>query len=79
LETVENFESIPRRIAAVLKAKDVQHHINKEMCTVSVVFPLFCSTPVYVSWKYEAPTELTIKEVLGRTNRLISFVTTWIA
>jgi hypothetical protein len=25
----------------------VQHHISKEMCTVSVVFPLFCPTPVY--------------------------------
>jgi hypothetical protein len=29
----------------------VQHHVNKEMCTVSVVFPLFCSTPVYI-WKH---------------------------
>jgi hypothetical protein len=26
----------------------VQHHVNNEMCTVSVVFPLFCSTPVQV-------------------------------
>jgi hypothetical protein len=25
----------------------VQHRINKEMYTVSVVFPLFCPTPVY--------------------------------
>jgi hypothetical protein len=25
----------------------VQHHINKEMCTLSVVFPLFCSVPVH--------------------------------
>jgi hypothetical protein len=25
----------------------VQHHINKEMCLVPVLFPLFCSTPVY--------------------------------
>jgi hypothetical protein len=24
----------------------VQHHINKGMCTVSEVFPLFCQTPV---------------------------------
>jgi hypothetical protein len=24
----------------------VQHHINKEMCVVSVVFPLICPTPV---------------------------------
>jgi hypothetical protein len=23
------------------------HNINKEICTVSVVFPLFCPTPVY--------------------------------
>jgi hypothetical protein len=39
------YESIPRRIAAVLKAKVVQHHINKESCAVSVVFPLFSSSP----------------------------------
>jgi hypothetical protein len=42
-ETVQNlYKSIPRRIAAVLKEKVVQHHIEKEMCTVSVVCPLFC-------------------------------------
>jgi hypothetical protein len=46
LETVQNvYEFIPRT-AAVLKAKVVQHHTNKEMCTVSVGFPLFCLTPV---------------------------------
>jgi hypothetical protein len=39
LETVQNmYESILRRIAAVLKEKVVQHHINKEICTVSVAF-----------------------------------------
>jgi hypothetical protein len=45
LETVRNlYESISRRIVALLKAKSgpTQHNINKEMCTVSVVFPLFC-------------------------------------
>jgi hypothetical protein len=48
LETVQNLcESISRRTAAVLKAKGDQHHINREMCTVSEVFPLFCSTSVY--------------------------------
>jgi hypothetical protein len=48
LETAQNlYESIPRRIAALLKAKKVvQHHINKEMCPVSLVFPLFCPAPV---------------------------------
>jgi hypothetical protein len=48
LETVQTlYESIPRRTAAELKAeKVVQHHNNKEMCAVSVVFPLFCPTPV---------------------------------
>jgi hypothetical protein len=47
LETVETlYESIPRRITAVLKKNVVQHHINKEICTTSVVFPLFCPTPV---------------------------------
>jgi hypothetical protein len=48
LETVQNlYESIPRRTAAVFtRQKMVQHHINGEVCTVSVVFPLFCSTPV---------------------------------
>jgi hypothetical protein len=28
-----------------------QHHINKEMCTVSVVFPLFCLTLIYIWYK----------------------------
>jgi hypothetical protein len=47
LETVLNlYKSIPRRIAAVLKIKMAQNHINKEICTVSVVFPLFCPTRV---------------------------------
>jgi hypothetical protein len=32
LETVQDlYESIPRRVEAVLKAEMVQHHINKEM------------------------------------------------
>jgi hypothetical protein len=49
LETVQNlYESIRRKIVAVLKAKVVQHHINKEMCTVPVVVPLFCPTPVCI-------------------------------
>jgi hypothetical protein len=48
LESVQNlYESIPKRTAAVLKATVVQRHINKEICTVSVVFPLICSTPVH--------------------------------
>jgi hypothetical protein len=49
LETVQNlYESISRRIAAVLKAKMVQHHIHKEICIVSVVFQLFYLTPVCI-------------------------------
>jgi hypothetical protein len=48
LETVQNlYESILRSLAAVLKAKVVLRHINKEMCTVSVVFPLFCRTHIH--------------------------------
>jgi hypothetical protein len=48
-ETVKGlYEAIPRRIAALFKAKVAQHHTIKEMCTVSVVFPLFCSAPVYI-------------------------------
>jgi hypothetical protein len=48
LETVQNlYKSISRRIAAVLKTKVVQHHINKEMYMVSLVFPLFYPTPLY--------------------------------
>jgi hypothetical protein len=44
LKIVQNlYEPIPRSIAAVLKANCVQHHTDKEMCTVSVVLPLFCS------------------------------------
>jgi hypothetical protein len=43
LETVQNlYESIPRQ-------KVVQHQINEEVCRVSVVFPLFCPTPVFAS------------------------------
>jgi hypothetical protein len=49
LQTVQNlYESIPRRTANELKAKVAQHHINKEMGITSVVFPLFCSTPVHI-------------------------------
>jgi hypothetical protein len=29
----------------------VKQHINKEMCAVSVVFSLFCSTPVVLYYK----------------------------
>ncbi|PNF41537.1 hypothetical protein B7P43_G12318 [Cryptotermes secundus] len=48
LETVKNlYESIPRRISPLLRQKVVQHHIDKEMCTISVVPPLFCPTSVY--------------------------------
>jgi hypothetical protein len=39
VETVQNsYESIPRRISAVMNAKVVQRHINKEMWSVSVIF-----------------------------------------
>jgi hypothetical protein len=49
LETVQNLcESIPRRIAAVLKAEGGPIPYTKEMFTVSVVFPLFCPTAVYI-------------------------------
>jgi hypothetical protein len=42
LETVQNLhECVPRRFAVVLKAKVFQHHNNKEICAVSIVFPLF--------------------------------------
>jgi hypothetical protein len=47
LDTVQNlYESIPRRIVAVLKAKMVQCHIHKEMCTVSLLLSLFCPATV---------------------------------
>jgi hypothetical protein len=51
LEIVQNlYESISRRIVIVLKAeKLVQHHNNKQMFTISVVFPLFCPTPVFAA------------------------------
>jgi hypothetical protein len=29
------------------RQKVITRHINKEMCTVSVAFPLFCPTPIY--------------------------------
>jgi hypothetical protein len=31
----------------------VQHHINEELCAVSIAFPLFCSTPVHTFGVYE--------------------------
>jgi hypothetical protein len=47
IETAESlYECIACTITAVLTEKMVQHQINKEMCTVSVAFPLFCPTPV---------------------------------
>jgi hypothetical protein len=50
LETVRNlYESIPRGLRLYWRQKLIQHHVNKEMCVVSVVFPLFCGTPAYHS------------------------------
>jgi hypothetical protein len=47
IESVQNsYKSIPISIAAVLETKLVKRDINKETCTVSVVFSLFYSTPV---------------------------------
>jgi hypothetical protein len=46
LETVQNLYKVIPRTDAILKAKVTQHHIIIEMCIVSVVFPLFCPTPV---------------------------------
>jgi hypothetical protein len=47
LETVQNCTSpFQEGLRLYWMQKVVLHHINKEMCTVSVVFPLFCSTPV---------------------------------
>jgi hypothetical protein len=47
-ETVQNlYEPIPRRIAAVLKAKGGSAPYYKVMYTLFVVFPLFCLVPVY--------------------------------
>jgi hypothetical protein len=44
LKTVRNlYESIPRRIAAVLRAKMVQHHTNKEICSVSITLSNLCT------------------------------------
>jgi hypothetical protein len=45
LETVQNlYESIPRT-AAVSKQKVLQHHINKEMCTVICSASIILSNP----------------------------------
>jgi hypothetical protein len=47
LETVQNVhESIPRRTAAIFKAKGGPTPYLFVTCTVSAVFPLFCPTPV---------------------------------
>jgi hypothetical protein len=49
LQTVQNLhEFIARWSQAVLKAEEVHRHINKEVCTVSVAFPLVCPAPVYI-------------------------------
>jgi hypothetical protein len=40
------YESIPR-LWLYWRLNVVQCHINKEMCIVSLVFPLFCPTSVY--------------------------------
>jgi hypothetical protein len=49
-KTVKNlYKSIPRRTAAVMRAKVAQHHTDKGMSTVSAVFSLFCPTLVYHS------------------------------
>jgi hypothetical protein len=45
-ETVKKlYESIARSVAAVLEAKVVQRHINKEMCTICC-FSIILSNPV---------------------------------
>jgi hypothetical protein len=31
----------------------VIYHINKEMCTVSVMFPLFCPAPIVLDYNTE--------------------------
>jgi hypothetical protein len=59
LETAQNLcESIPRMTAIVLKAKGGPTFIDKEMCTVSVVFPLFCPTPMSL-WELPTATDNT--------------------
>jgi hypothetical protein len=47
--TVQNlYATTPRRTVTVWRQKEVQHHIIREMCAVSAVFPLSCTTPVYI-------------------------------
>jgi hypothetical protein len=49
LETVQSlYEVIPEGLRLYWRQKSIQHHINEEMYTVSVVFPLLCPTPVDV-------------------------------
>jgi hypothetical protein len=56
LETIQNlYESIQRRLVAVLKERVVKHHNNKEIRTVFVVFPLLCPTPVTVRIRIKPP------------------------
>jgi hypothetical protein len=51
VETVQNlYESISRKITTVLKAESGPTPYYLKMCTVSVVFPLFCSTFVYIKY-----------------------------
>jgi hypothetical protein len=65
LEIVQNLhESVTRRIAAVLKTNVVQRCIIKEMCTLSIVFPLFCSTPVHTI-KYNKDTSTYAQYILN--------------
>jgi hypothetical protein len=43
------------------RQKVVQHHINKEMCSVSVAFPLFCSVPVHIWYKVDPATTYSMQ------------------
>jgi hypothetical protein len=46
------------------RQKMFQHHINKEICIISVVFPLFCPTSAPTEYKgikiYTAKINLTL-------------------
>jgi hypothetical protein len=62
-----------QRLRLYWKRKVVQHHINKEMCTASEVFPLFCPTPV----SYTQRRLYAMKMYGGVDWRILALCTSW--
>jgi hypothetical protein len=58
--------------------KVVQHHINKEMHKTSVVFPLFCPTPVDECCYGYSSTAQNKRKVLQKSTKTFSVLCLWL-